>query len=324
MLEPLVSIILPVYNRKKYLAQAIDSVLEQTYQNWELIIADDNSHEDTRDLVKQYAAISRVKIYSNSTNIGLFPNLNQAIRRCNGAYITILCSDDFFLPHCLESNLELMQKYPEANLLLSSTYSVDADGELLPNAKNFYDDRIAAQTKLFQPEQSVPLLLKYGSINGNITAMFFKKSLYEQVGGFREDWRHAADWEWLYRVASCSPILISRVNVAAIRIHEEQLSVVNGKNMSASVEGAEMVKMLLADPRLRTLKSARRWALHIMQFHLWFALKLAFQGHWSEALTIARAVEKATGFGSTFWTMLRLLPRRWQVYRQKSFFLPPD
>ncbi|MBO3460283.1 glycosyltransferase [Aetokthonos hydrillicola Thurmond2011] len=324
MLESLVSIILPVYNRKKYLAQAIDSVLQQTYQNWELIVADDHSHEDTKSFLQRYAAITKIHIYSNPHNIGLFANLNKAIRRCNGEYITILCSDDFLSEQCLEVNLNLMRKYVEANLILSSTYSVNADGNLLHNVKNFYDDYIAKQTRLLQPEQSVPLLLQYGSINGNITGMFFRKTLYEQVGDFREDWRHAADWEWIYRVASSSPILISRANVAVIRIHEEQLSVVNGKNLSASLEVSQMVKMLLADPRLRTLESARRWALHIMQFHLWFALKLAFKGYWSESLTIARAVEKATGFSSTFWTMLRLLPHRWQVYRQKSFFLPPD
>ena len=324
MIEPLVSIVLPVYNRKKYLAKAIDSVLQQTYQNWELIITDDNSSEDTKALLEEYAAISKVKIYYNTQNIGLFANLNQAIKRCDSEYITILCTDDFLLPHCLETNINAIQKYSEANLILSSTYSVNADGERLPDAKIFYDDYIAKETKILQPEQSVPLLLKFGSINGNITAMFFTKSLYERIGDFRSDWRHAADWQWIYRVACCSPILISRVNVAVIRVHQEQLSVINGKNLSASLEGSEMVKMLLASPHVINLKSAPNWASHIMQFHLWFAFKLALRGYLSEALTILKAINQVTGFGKTFWAMLKTLPQRWAARRQKGFILPPN
>jgi glycosyltransferase involved in cell wall biosynthesis len=324
MQEPLVSIILPVYNRKEYLDQAINSVLQQTYGNWELIIADDASAEDTKQFLQRYAAMPRIKIHFNYINLGLFANLNQAIRRSIGNYVLLLCSDDFLLSQCLEANLELMQKYPEADLLLSSLDATNIKGAMLLSANNFYYDQFAKQTKLLQPEQIVPLLLQYGSINGNITGMFFKKSLFDRVGGFQEDWRHAADWEWLYRVASCSSILISRVNVAVVRNHSQQLSVNNRINLSNSLEVSEVVQRLLADPRVGKPELAARWARHIMQFHLWTALKFAVSGHWSKALVIARAVDRATGFINTFWTMLRWLPQRWKVYRQKSFPLPPN
>lgn len=324
MLKPLVSIILPVYNRKKYLCKAIDSVLEQNYSNWELIIADDNSGQDTQVFLNKYTDIPKIKIYYNSLNLGLFANLNQAIGRCNGDYIIILCSDDFLLPHCLQTNLDLIEKYPEASLIISSTDSVSADGELLPNAKNFYYDQISQETKLLQPDESLPLLLKYGSINGNITGMFFKKNLYDRVGGFREDWRHAGDWEWIYRVARSSRVLLCRVNVAAIRIHQEQLSVINYKNLSGFIEKAKMVEILLADSYLSSLEPAKRWALNHMQFNLWSALKLALKGHWAESLVVTRAVHETTGFASTFWAMLKLLPQRWKVYQHKGFISPPD
>jgi glycosyltransferase involved in cell wall biosynthesis len=324
MQKPLVSIVLPVYNREKYLSQAIDSVLQQTYYNWEMIIADDNSQQQTKDLLQQYTSNTNVCIYHNSSNLGLFANLNKAIKLCKGEYILILCSDDFLWTYCIESNLDLMQRYQEADLILSSTDAINADGKLISSAQDFYYDLIAKQTKLLTSEESLPLLLQYGSINGNITGMFFKKSLYEKVGDFKEDWRHAADWEWIYRVANHSPILLSRVNVAAIRVHQEQLSVVNGKNLSASLEGAEMVKKLLANPRLKTFESAPRWASHIMQHHLWYAIKLALKGNFAESLTIAKAVNKATGFSNTFWAMIKLLPQRWKVRRQKTFLLPPN
>jgi glycosyltransferase involved in cell wall biosynthesis len=322
--KPLVSVVLPVYNRQKYLGQAIDSVLKQTYKNWELIIADDASNDETKEFYKKYTQISQLKIYFNSQNIGLFPNLNQAIKRCKGAYILLLCSDDFLLPECLEKSLKFLQEYSSAGLILSSANIVDSNNQYLPSPAAYYYNQFAAQQlQLLMPHETLPLLLKYGSINGNLSGMFFSRDIYVRVGGFREDWKHAADWEWLYRVATSSPILISKTPVATIRHHAEQLSGINFRNLSNSLEVIEMVRILLADPYISKVDAAPRWALHIMQFHLWFAFKLALKGHFLEAFKIVKAVSQVTGFSSTLWTMLRWLPQRWRVYRQKTFALPP-
>lgn len=322
--KPLVSVVLPVYNRPKYLGQAINSVLNQNYNNWELIIADDASDDETKCFLKQYLEISQVKIYNNTINLGLFTNLNQAILQCMGYYILLLCSDDFLLPECLETSISLLQEYPSAGLVLSPAKTVDSNSRCIPSPLVYYYEQFAKQKlQLSTPCETVPLLLKYGSINGSLTGIFFKKELYSQVGSFREDWKHAADWEWLYRVARASPILISKTPVATIRSHTEQLSGVNFRNLSNSLEVTEMVRILLADPHISKVDAAPRWALHIMQFHLWFALKMALKGHFLKALTIVKAVGQVTGFSTTLWAMLRWLPQRWQVYRHKTFPLPP-
>ena len=109
-----------------------------------------------------------------------------------------------------------------------------------------------------------------------------------------------------------------------MRSHSEQLSGVNFRNLSNSLEVIDMVRILRKDPLISKVDSAERWALHLMQYHLWFALKMALQGRWTAALTILRAINNVTGFGSTLWAMLRWLPQRWQVYTQKSIALPPD
>ena len=324
VLDSLVSVILPVYNRHKYLGLAIDSVLNQTYQNWELVIADDASELTTRELLETYSHIPQVKVHFNSENLGLFPNLNQAIRRSTGDYILLLCSDDFLLPECLELSIKLGQQYPDAGLLLSPVQVVDAQGENLDGNAVYYEKYTSQPSQLLNPSQTLPLLLHYGSINGNLTGMFFKRELYEKVGGFREDWRHAADWEWLYRAASQSLVIISKTPRATMRSHSEQLSGVNFRNLSNSLEVIDMVRILRKDPLISKVDSAERWALHLMQYHLWFALKMALQGRWTAALTILRAINNVTGFGSTLWAMLRWLPQRWQVYTQKSIALPPD
>jgi glycosyltransferase involved in cell wall biosynthesis len=322
--EPLVSIVLPVYNRQKYLGKAIDSVLKQTYKNWELIIADDASAEETQEFIKTYQDNPQIKIFLNSKNLGLFPNLNQAIGRSQGTYVLLLCSDDVLLPNCIEQHLNVLQDYPSAGLILTPLNVVDANGNELPSGSAYYYDQFASQqSQLFMPHETLPLLLKYASINGNLTGMFFPKDVYVKVGGFRETWKHAADWEWLYRLVRANPIVISKTRVVTIRQHEEQLSGVNFRNLSNSLEVIEMVGILLADPNISKIDAAPRWALHITQFHLWFALKLALRGHFLEAFTLTKAVSQVTGWSSTVWAMVRWLPQRWRVYRQKTFSLPP-
>jgi hypothetical protein len=144
--------------------------------------------------------------------------------------------------------------------------------------------------------------------------MFFKTKIYEEIGGFQENWQHAADWEWLYRIARTYPVLISKKTVVAIRAHAEQLSGVNFRNLSNSIEVAKMVRILLADPYISVLKAAPDWALHIMQLHLWIAFKMAIVGKWVEAKIIAKSISETTGMVKTCWAMLRWLPQRIIVY----------
>jgi glycosyltransferase involved in cell wall biosynthesis len=321
--EPLISVVLPVYNRPEYLGKAIDSVLNQTYPKWELIIADDASDRETRELYRKYGSIPQIKIHFNSENVGLFPNLNQGIVRCEGAYIVLLCSDDFLFPGCLEVNLNLAQDYPSAGLILSPVEVVDGNDRPLPSySVGYYDDFAKKQRQLFEPHETIPLLLKYGSINCSLTGMFFPRTVFHQAGGFREDWKHAADWEWIYRVCRFHPILISKTPVATVRFHTGQLSGVNFRNLRDSTEAIEMVRMLLADPIVSRVDAAPRWAVHTLQYHLWFALKLAVHGN-LRALTLLRNIDQVTGFPNTLWAMLRWLPERWRVYRKRAFPMPP-
>jgi len=324
MQTPLISVILPVYNRTGYLGQAIDSVLAQTYPNWELLIADDASNEDTVKFLDQYRSLPNFKIEANSHNLGLFANLNLAIQRSQGAYILLLCSDDVLLPHCLETSLRLLSSHPTAKLLLSAFQAIDSDGNALESGSiYYYNQLLSQQQELFQPEQVLPLILQHGSINGNLTGMFFHRSMFEQVGRFKEDSQQIADWEWVYRVAKEHPIIMSKTPVAVIRSHPQQLSAVNFKALRNSLEVIEMVNVLIHDPHLDQLDSTPRWARHIMQFHLWYALKFALQGYVKGALTLVSAIGKVTGFWQTLWAMICWLPKRWKVHQEKTFPLPP-
>ncbi len=319
--SPLISIILPVYNRHHYLKQAIDSVINQTYQNWELIIADDASAPDTKKILNDYTSLSKIKIIHNETNLGLFANLNQAIKHTSSSYIVLLCSDDFLLPHCLETSIRLITSNSNVNLILTAFNAIDGNGIEIPSgSKHWHDQMISNSLQKLSSSESIPLLLKFGSINGNITGMFFTRYLFESIGGFKENWTHAADWEWVYRACKRSDVLLSKMPIATVRSHDEQLSGVNFKNISNSLEVIEMVKILLNDSYIANIKKSKKWALQIMQYHLWFAFKFFFQGRFQNALKIVKAIHEVTGFNQTLFALIKWLPNRWQIYIGKQNF----
>ncbi|WP_337366013.1 glycosyltransferase family 2 protein [Phascolarctobacterium sp.] len=111
MIDDLVSIIMPAYNAEKYIEEAIQSVLKQTYTNWELIIVNDNSSDDTEKIIKKYKEQDKdIKLYSLPENQGVANARNIAIRNADGRYIAFLDSDDMWLPEKLEKQIMFMRE----------------------------------------------------------------------------------------------------------------------------------------------------------------------------------------------------------------------
>lgn len=100
---PLVSILMTVYNREEYIVEAIESVLANKYSNWELIITDDCSSDNSFEIANKYASKDqRIRLYKNEKNLGDYPNRNRAASYANGAYIVMVDSDDSMYPESLE------------------------------------------------------------------------------------------------------------------------------------------------------------------------------------------------------------------------------
>lgn len=129
--DTLVSIIIPSYNASKYIKETIESVLNQTYQNWEMIIIDDDSNDTSRDIIEQYIEKDkRIKPLYNEKNIGAAQSRNKGIELSKGEYIAFLDSDDLWLPNKLKQQIQLMQ---EENILLSYTsyYTINEESETI-------------------------------------------------------------------------------------------------------------------------------------------------------------------------------------------------
>lgn len=119
--KPLVSVLMTSYNREKYIAEAIESVLASSYANLELVITDDCSKDNTVAIAREYAAKdNRVKVFVNETNLGDYPNRNKAASHAQGTYIKYLDADDVFYYYGLEVMVNAMLKFPDAGFGLSS------------------------------------------------------------------------------------------------------------------------------------------------------------------------------------------------------------
>jgi glycosyltransferase involved in cell wall biosynthesis len=120
VVQPLVSIVVPAYNEAKHIRECIESLLVQTYQNWECIIANNCSTDDTGDIGRQYAAKdSRVRVHDNEEFLRAVPNFNQALRRISPSskYCKIVFADDWIFPECLEKMVEVAEECPSIGIV---------------------------------------------------------------------------------------------------------------------------------------------------------------------------------------------------------------
>lgn len=109
-MNDMVSIIMPSYNTGRFIAESIESVLKQTYKNWELIIVDDCSTDNTDEIVKGYLGDSRIRYLKNKKNSGAAVSRNRALREAKGKWIAFLDSDDLWMPKKLEQQILFMKK----------------------------------------------------------------------------------------------------------------------------------------------------------------------------------------------------------------------
>ncbi|RXJ79202.1 glycosyltransferase [Arcobacter sp. F2176] len=154
MSNPLVSIIMPAYNTEKYITDSINSILEQTYDNWELIIVDDCSTDFTKDIIKKFEfEDKRIKGIYLEKNGGM-PSLakNNAIPFVNGSFIAFLDSDDLWLKEKLECQVNFLMKNPDIMLCYTGGYWINKNGYIIHKFLPKYENGYLFKKMLFKYE----------------------------------------------------------------------------------------------------------------------------------------------------------------------------
>ncbi len=190
--KPLVSVLMTAYNREQYIGEAIESVLASTYENFELIIVDDCSSDNTVAIASRYAAKNqKVKVYVNETNLGDYNNRNRAASYANGKYLKYWDSDDVLYPHALSVMVDCMEKFPMAGFGLIKAH--------MPLFDQPYPLQVDEPFKVFCKERSL--------FSNSPGSAIITKQLFEKVKGFSGK-RYIGDHELWIRCAMHSALVI--------------------------------------------------------------------------------------------------------------------
>lgn len=192
MVSPIVSVIIPSFNNGHFLGRAIQSVLKQTHSEYELIVVDDGSVDDTAGVVSRYAADARVR-YLHQENRGPSAARNSGIRAALGEVIAFLDADDWWLPIKLERQLEIMRRHPDIGVVYSD-YRLSGASDSTHEKSH---TRKPAGKQLYEE------LLYRNIIAGSASSVMIRTSCFRTVGYFDERMPGSEDLDMWRRLARC-------------------------------------------------------------------------------------------------------------------------
>lgn len=192
---PSISVIMPAYNHEKYVGPAIESVLAQAFEDWELVIVDDGSTDGTAQIIKKYKD-SRIH-YHYQHNQDAYNALNQGIELARGNYIAILNSDDVYHPDRLGACLEAVAEGAEA--VFTDVVSVDHQGELIPPGKHFWHHWHERNKKYYLDCGDLYAGFLRGNLMVTTSNLFMTKRAVETVGKFAP-LRYLHDYDYVFRL----------------------------------------------------------------------------------------------------------------------------
>lgn len=206
MEEKKVSIVLPVYNGAEYLAESIESVIDQTYANWELIIVNDCSTDDSFAIASGYAAKdARIKVFTNPQNLKLPKTLNVGFEHASGVYYTWTSDDNKYKPNALRVMVDNLEKNPEAVMVYANYTIIDSNGNSIELAD--------------KPE---PKYMFTGNVVG--ACFLYTAEAAKKVGEYDADLFLAEDYDFWIRLYKVGRILHIEDDLYYYRVHDKSLT----------------------------------------------------------------------------------------------------
>lgn len=224
--EKLVSVIMPAYNEEKYIGEAIQSVLEQIYTNWELIIVDDGSKDRTPEIIRQYSEKElRIKPHWFSENRGACAALNEALRRAEGEFICWLSADDRYGKEMLWSSVNFLMEHKNYQAVFSRAESINEYSEKTGGAD--LADKYINVGKKGSVEPYYTMVTKGNAFGA--CSVLAKADVIRKAGFFDEKHPYAGDYHYMMKVAAYADFgFLNKLNLQS-RIHSEQVTN-EGKN----------------------------------------------------------------------------------------------
>lgn len=213
---PIVSIVLPCYNGADMLGDAIESVIMQTFKDWELIIVNDCSTDNTLEVAEKYATVdSRIKVYSNPINSKLPASLNNGFSHASGKYLTWTSDDNLLHPEMLEVMSEYLDMHPDVGLVAADQLVSDFEGNVI--------------SEIHIPDNLQQMIL----LNDYIKACFlYRKTIADKIGEYRTDLFLVEDYEYWVRMSFQTKFANIPKTLYTYRVHNKSLTSTRTKEIA--------------------------------------------------------------------------------------------
>ena len=282
--RPTVSVVVPNYNHARFLPKRIDSVLRQTFQDFELILLDDCSTDESRSILSEYASDPRVRLELNETNSGSpFKQWSRGIRIARGELIWIAESDDYADATLLERLVAILENDPAVAFAYCRSWLVDEDDDL----HGFEDSCLGhLEPQRWESDfcadgrEECRSCFVYNNPAANASSVVFRKAACELVGGVDETMRTSGDWKLWAAMALTGKVAYLSEPLNYYRLHNATVR----NQMSGALialERLQVVRWILdrVTPTKAALEKAladasHRWVPEVMSIHVPLGLKL--------------------------------------------------
>ncbi|MBD1373127.1 glycosyltransferase family 2 protein [Hazenella sp. IB182357] len=244
MADPLVSVLIPTFNRPKWFREALNSVLAQTYSNIEIVICDDSTNDDTERLIQKYLReFPQIKYYHNETRLGQFDNDLKLFERAQGEYINYLMDDDLFAPTKIEKMMAYFKNDKEEKLALitSRRHIIDGNGKIqddIPQTRPVFDRDMVIIGRCF-----ADYMMGAGNCMGEPTTVLFRKKYLKEPFGTFAGRRYRCNVDmatWLNLLLEGDMIYIAE-GLSYFRKHPEQQALSDKMLIGGTIDYFHMV-----------------------------------------------------------------------------------
>ena len=258
--QPLVSVIMAVFNGEAYLDLAIRSALAQTYDNFELIVIDDESTDTSPALIQQHARDSRLRFVRNAKNMGVAASRNRGLELARGELIAFLDQDDIWLPEKLAIQLAAIQAHPQVGLMHSGYARIDPQGTLLEQYRGLSASHFA------NPDATVDVRDVFAEIfiSNDIQPLttLIPRAILDGVGPFDPELPGVDDYELWLRIALHHPVGRIDTILGYWRAHPGQQSNLGHRMLTIRLEALERILRRFPEARQRVPDAALRNRMH--------------------------------------------------------------
>jgi glycosyltransferase involved in cell wall biosynthesis len=209
--NPMISVVMAVHNGENFIKSSVESIINQTYNNWELLIADDASTDATNEILKQIIIKikNKIKIINIKRNIGQYKALNYLFSISKGKYIAVLDSDDLSHHKRLQIQIEEMNQDPELALVYSNFKIIDYKNKIIKKKDNNYK---ASTFRLIFPIRNIICF----------SSVMFKKKILKDINFFHKYYSYSNDYYFLLKVFIKHKIKFINKYLVSYRVHPNQ------------------------------------------------------------------------------------------------------